>query len=126
MVDEKKSAAPNFGSLNLQQLDDWYDKNLKKYESESGSLDFGDDPNGEFYALIEQYERYLDARNRILSHMPVATKAVVADAEAVATTLKTYHAINTKIQQQIEHGTDLHPNDIKLLVEMMKALNGDR
>lgn len=123
MVDDSKKP---FDALSLEQLDLWYQDNLKQYEDTEGNLDFGEDTNGLFYAKIEQYERYLDARNKILARKPVATKEIVADEDAVIETLRTYQAINKKLQQQIAAGVDLAPMDIKLLVEMMKALNGDK
>ena len=114
----------DFKHMSLKQLDEWYDANLKRFENKSGEIDFGDDPNGEFYALVEQYERYLDVRDKLLRRKPVTPKQVVADTDAVEATLKTYHAINTRIQNAIKSGTTLDSNDIKLLVDMMKVLNG--
>lgn len=119
-----KETLKKIDAMNLEQLDAWYAENLKRYESSDG-MDFGDEPNAEFYAKVEQYERYLDVRNKLLARKPVATKQIVSDDDAVAATLKTYHAINDKIQNAIANGTTLDANDIKLLVEMMKALNGD-
>lgn len=77
-----------------------------------------------FNALLDTYDRYLDGKQRELRERKVATKDIVADEDAVKETLKTYYAINKKIQQQIEEGAELSQNDIKLLVSMMTALNG--
>lgn len=125
----RSSTSPNKNNLDtmsLAKLDEWYSENLKQYEKEDGSMDFGSEPNAEFYAKLEQYERYLEVRNKLLARQPVVVKEVVADADAVSATLKTYHAINNKIQKAIAEGQVLDSNDIRLLVEMMKALNGDK
>lgn len=117
----------NFDKMSLSQLDAWYDENMKQYEGDNGEIDFGQEPNAKFYALVEQYERYLEVRDKLLKRKPVKTaKEIIADSDAVATTLKTFYAINTKIQNQIEGGQPLETNDIKLLVDMMRVLNGDK
>lgn len=113
-------------NLTLKRLDSWYAKQIKAYDDGQLLFDFTDDPNGEFYAKVDFHERYIEARNKILARQPVKTKDIVADTDAVETTLKTYHAINTKIQNNITKGVELSTNDIKLLVEMMKALNGEK
>lgn len=77
-----------------------------------------------FNAMLDAYDRYLDEKQKELRQKPVKTKEIVADEDAVVETLKTYYAINKKLQQQIEEGAELSPNDIKLLVSMMSALNG--
>ena len=77
-----------------------------------------------FNAILDTYDRYLDEKQRELKQKKVATKDIVADEDAVKETLKTYHAINKKIQQQIADGAELSKNDISLLVSMMSALNG--
>lgn len=120
-----KTSEVNFKAFDLEQLDDWYRKNLKRYEDDKGELNFGDDPNSEFYAKVELYERYLDARNKLLSRKPVETKQIVADEDAIASVKKTFNDINTKVQTCIANGVTLDSNDIRLLIEMMKVLNGD-
>ena len=121
----KEASIVNFNAFDLEMLDKRYKENLKKYENENGELDFGNDPNGEFYAKAELYERYLDCRNRLLARKPIETKQLVADEDAVNAVKKTFHDINTKIQSNIKEGVELNGNDIRLLVEMMKVLNGD-
>lgn len=126
MVEKKKGTKDAFDAMSLEALDEWYENHLKKYETEDGHLDFGDDPNGDFYAKIEAYERYLDARNKLLARRPLETKQIVVDKDAVDSTLKTYDDINKRIQRAIADGQTLDGNDIKLLIEMMKVLNGDK
>lgn len=77
-----------------------------------------------FNALLDTYDRYLDGKQRELRERKVATKDIVADEDAVKETLKTFYAINKKLQQQIEAGAELSKNDIQLLVSMMQVLNG--
>ena len=77
-----------------------------------------------FNALLDTYDRYLDGKQRELRERKVATKEIVADEDAVKETLKTFYAINKKLQQQIEDGAELSKNDIQLLVSMMQVLNG--
>ena len=120
-----KTNEVNFKAFDLEQLDDWYRKNLKRYEDEKGELNFGDDPNSEFYGKVELYEAYLDARNNWLSRKPIETKQIVADEDAIASVKKTFNDINTKVQTCIANGVTLDSNDIRLLIEMMKVLNGD-
>ena len=79
----------------------------------------------QFQKTLDAYDRFLDTRQKELRRKPVNVKEIVADEDAVAATLKTYQAINNKIQQQIADGTELSANDIKLLVSMMSALNGE-
>lgn len=122
---KKDTSCVDFDAFSIEQLDDWYKQNLKKYENEKGELNFGDDPNGEFYAKVELYERYLDTRNKLLARKPITTQAIVADEDAIANTRKTFNDINIKIQENIAAGVSLDSNDIRLLVEMMKVLNGD-
>lgn len=78
-----------------------------------------------FNKALDDYNRFLDTKQRELRQKKISTKDIVADEDAVAATLKTYHAINEKIQQHIKDGTELSGNDIKLLTEMMRILNND-
>lgn len=78
----------------------------------------------QFQKTLDAYDRFLDTQQKELRRKPVTVKDIVADEDAVIATLKTYQAINNKIQQQIADGTELSSNDIKLLVSMMTALNG--
>ena len=77
-----------------------------------------------FNATLDEYDRYLDAKQKELRQKKVKIKDIVADDDAVQDTLKTFHAINAKIQQQIADGTELSRNDIHLLTSMMSILNG--
>ncbi len=125
MAKKEGAGIVDFKAFDLEMLDDWYKKNLKKYEDENGELNFGDDPNGEFYAKAELYERYLDCRNKLLARRPIDTPKIVADEDAVNAVKKTFNDINCKVQKNIADGVTLDSNDIRLLVEMMKVLNGD-
>ena len=103
-------------------LDKLHSDTLRKIEE-------ADDDNVEtaadkFNATLDAYDRYLDERQKQLRQKKVAVKDLVADEDAVQDTLKTFHAINAKIQQQIKDGTELSRNDIPLLTSMMSILNG--
>lgn len=76
-----------------------------------------------FNKCLDDYNRFLDTKQRELRQKKVSTKEIVADEDAVSETLKTYYAINKKLQQQIADGTELSPMDIRLLTSMMEILN---
>lgn len=112
MADKKK--------LDLEKL---HDDVVQKIEGSGTDFDIAQSTE-KFNAILDTYDRYLDEKQRELKQKKVPTKEIVADDDAVKETLKTYYAINKKLQQQIEDGAELSPNDIKLLVSMMTALNG--
>lgn len=113
MADDKKK-------LNL---DDLHAEVFEKLNTSENSDEISHNSE-KFNAILDSYDRYLDEKQKQLRQKPVQTKDIVADEDAVKETLKTYYAINKKLQQQIETGAELSANDIKLLVSMMTALNG--
>ena len=117
MADDKKTEA-----LKNLDLDKLHSDTLQKIE-EAGDDDV-EKASERFNATLDEYDRYLDAKQKELRQKKVKVKDIVADEDAVQDVLKTFHAINAKIQQQIADGTELSRNDITLLTSMMSILNG--
>lgn len=88
----------------------------------------------EFNEARERFDAHNDVMDRYNALKQVEKRlkkvekpqGIVVDAEAIAETMKTFKMINNKLQDNIAEGVDPSPNDIKLLIEMLKALNGDK